>query len=290
MEELFQYMKTFRSQINDVADQAAKISVEEHMQGTTIQTLQKDLDLVKNEMGKVKEEKDQMLKAKGQICLQILDKQKKISSLESDSSTLTQTLELMLQEKLSLSAKLVDRRVYYKTVGDDISGQLKVQQEWVNAQSFSPQTREGLVNKGARGTKEIEDDVDHSMILDYQAVQEKYDKMEQLKSNLVFENTKLKQFVEVVKTKMNEFKPELREMDEKSLEEELQALISDKAGEAEYVQTLQLQIMRLKKFPTQLGVLVARSTLLNWMYELDNSDDEGKKILIGIMRIYRFTV
>ncbi|KAL6578885.1 hypothetical protein OROMI_009101 [Orobanche minor] len=276
MEELFQYMKTFRSQINDVADQAAKISVEEHMQGTTIQTLQKDLDLVKNEMGKVKEEKDQMIKAKGQICLQILDKQKKISSLESDSSTLTQTLELMLQEKLSLSAKLVDRRVYYKTVGDDISEQLKVQQEWVN--------------KEARGTKEIEDDVDHSMILDYQAVQEKYDKMEQLKSNLVFENTKLKQFVEVVKTKMNEFKPELREMEEKSLEEELQALISDKAGEAEYVQNLQLQIMRLKKFPTQLGVLVARSTLLNWMYELEDSDDEGKKILIGIMRIYRFTV
>ncbi|KAL6566062.1 hypothetical protein OROGR_001677 [Orobanche gracilis] len=233
MEELFQYMKTFRSQINDVADQAAKISVEEHMQGTTIQTLQKDLDLVKNEMGKVREEKDQMIKAKGQICLQILDKQKKITSLESDSSTLTQTLELMLQEKLSLSAKLVDRRVYYKKVGDDISGQLKDQQ--------------GLVNKGARGTKEIDDDVDQSMILDYQAVQEKYDKMEQLKSNLVFESTKLKQFVEVVKTKMNEFKPELREMDEKSLEEELQALISDKAGEAEYVQTLQLQIMRLKE-------------------------------------------
>ncbi|KAL6536479.1 hypothetical protein OROGR_013051 [Orobanche gracilis] len=247
MEELFQYMKTFRSQINDVADQAAKISVEEHMQGTTIQTLQKDLDLVKNEMGKVREEKDQMIKAKGQICLQILDKQKKITSLESDSSTLTQTLELMLQEKLSLSAKLVDRRVYYKKVGDDISGQLKDQQEWVNVQSFSSQTREGLVNKGARGTKEIDDDVDQSMILDYQAVQEKYDKMEQLKSNLVFENTKLKQFVEVVKTKMNEFKPELGEMDEKSLEEELQALISDKAGEAEYVQTLQLQIMRLKE-------------------------------------------
>lgn len=40
--------------------------------------------------------------------------------------------------------------------------------------------------------------------------------------------------------------PELREMNEKSLEEELQALLSDKAGEAEYVQSLQRQIMTFK--------------------------------------------
>lgn len=42
------------------------------------------------------------------------------------------------------------------------------------------------------------------------------------------------------------FQPEVREMDEKSLEEELQALALDKAGETEYVQSLQLQIMKLK--------------------------------------------
>ena len=42
------------------------------------------------------------------------------------------------------------------------------------------------------------------------------------------------------------FQPELRDMSEKSLEEEIQALLSDKAGEAEYVQSLELQIMRLK--------------------------------------------
>lgn len=35
-------------------------------------------------------------------------------------------------------------------------------------------------------------------------------------------------------------------MDEKSLEEDLQALLSDKSGEAEYVQSLQLQITRVK--------------------------------------------
>lgn len=42
------------------------------------------------------------------------------------------------------------------------------------------------------------------------------------------------------------FQPELRELDVKSLEEELQALLSDKAGETEYTQSLQLKIMKLK--------------------------------------------
>ncbi|KAL3641513.1 hypothetical protein CASFOL_016481 [Castilleja foliolosa] len=247
MEELFQYMKTFRSQINDVADQAAKISVEEHMQCSTIQTLQKDLDLVKNEMRKVKEETDQINKAKGEICLQLLDKQRKITYLESDSSTLSQTLELMQQERLSLSAKLVDRRTTFKKVCEDFSQQLKEQQEWVNAKNFGTQIRESSINKIEDVAKEFEDDVAQHVKLNLQAAQSKYDTVEQLKSNLVLKNTELRQSVDIVKTKMTEFKPELREMDEKSLEDELQALLSDKSGEAEYVQTLEHQIMRLKE-------------------------------------------
>ncbi|KAL3635133.1 hypothetical protein CASFOL_019680 [Castilleja foliolosa] len=262
MEELFQYMKTFRSQINDVADQAAKISVEEHMQCSTIQTLQKDLDLVKNEMRKVKEDTDQINKAKGEICLQLLDKQRKITYLESDSSTLSHfnyyvlsasaenirngTLELMQQERLSLSAKLVDRRTTYKKVGEDFSQQLKEQQEWVNAKNFGTQIREGSIKNKEDVTKEFEDDVGQHVMLNFQAAQTKYDTVEQLKSNLVLKYTELRQSVDIVKTKMNEFKPELREMDEKSLEDELQALLSDKSGEAEYVQTLEHQIMKLK--------------------------------------------
>ncbi|KAK4413458.1 hypothetical protein Salat_2758400 [Sesamum alatum] len=224
MEELFQYMKTFRSQINDVADQAAKLSVEEHMLCTTVETLQKDLDLAKNETRQVKEETDQMTKAKGKICSQIMQNQRKIASFESDSSTLSQTLKLMQQEKLSLSAKLVDQSAYYEKVGQDISAQLTEQQQF----------------------PEFQNDVGQSVMKDFQAAQANFDKMEKLKSDLALQNTKLRQSVELVKTKMTEFKSELRQMDEKSLEEELQALLSDKSGEAEYVQSLQLQIMRVK--------------------------------------------
>jgi chromosome segregation ATPase len=94
MEEYLQYMKTLRSQMNDVEDQAAKISVEEQMQLTSIQTMEKDLDSAKSETKKLKEDTDQMMKAKGLICSQILEKQRKIASLESDSSTLTQVRPL----------------------------------------------------------------------------------------------------------------------------------------------------------------------------------------------------
>lgn len=58
---------------------------------------------------------------------------------------------------------------------------------------------------------------------------------------------KLRQSMELVKTKMTKFKPELCEMDEESLGIELQAHLSDKAGEFEYMQSLQVQLMRLKE-------------------------------------------
>lgn len=139
-------MKTLRSQMNDVEDQAAKISVEEQMQLTSIQTMEKDLDSAKSETKKLKEDTDQMMKAKGLICSQILEKQRKIASLESDSSTLTQTLELIQQERDSLSAKLLERRTFYTKVGEELSAKLQEQQEWVNFHKTSRELGEhGLV-------------------------------------------------------------------------------------------------------------------------------------------------
>ncbi|KAK4608725.1 hypothetical protein RGQ29_002211 [Quercus rubra] len=90
MEDYLLYMKTLRSQMNDVEDQTAKITVEEQMQLTTIQTLEIDLSSAKSETKQLKEDTKQMMKAKGQICLQILERERKIVSLESDSSTLAQ--------------------------------------------------------------------------------------------------------------------------------------------------------------------------------------------------------
>ncbi|KAH8490029.1 hypothetical protein H0E87_022524 [Populus deltoides] len=137
MEEYLHHMKTLRSQMNEVEDQAAKISVEEQSHITTIQTLEKDLASAKSETKRLKEDAEQMMKAKGEICSQILEKQRKIASLESDSYTLAQTLELIQRERVSLSARLVEKSAYYTKVADDMNSKLQQQQDWVHTHRIS---------------------------------------------------------------------------------------------------------------------------------------------------------
>ncbi|XP_062153902.1 uncharacterized protein LOC133862063 isoform X1 [Alnus glutinosa] len=263
MEEYLQYMKTLRSQMNDVEDQAAKISVEEQVQLTAIQTMENDLNSAKSETKKLQEDTDLMMKAKGQICSQILEKQRKIASLESDSSTLTQTLELIQQERANFSAKVMEKSTYYSKVAEDMNAKLQQQQDWVRSQKLSRELEEhDLVNvriDEQTGQTEGKATIDSDLIMDnlengakknlmvkLDSAKANLDEISRMKSKLVMENSKTKQFLEQVKCKANDFKPELRGMDIKTLEEEHNALLSDKAGETEYLQSLLDQIEKLK--------------------------------------------
>ncbi|KAJ6379560.1 hypothetical protein OIU76_016244 [Salix suchowensis] len=107
MEEYLHHMKTLRSQMNEVEDQAAKISVEEQTQITTIQTLEKDLVSAKSEIKRLKEDTEQMMKARGEICSQILEKQRKSAVLDSDSHTLAQFQDMC--DAVRLQMKVEDR-------------------------------------------------------------------------------------------------------------------------------------------------------------------------------------
>ncbi|KAK4570659.1 hypothetical protein RGQ29_029494 [Quercus rubra] len=228
MEDYLLCMKTLRSQMNDVEDQTAKITVEEQMQLTTIHTLEIDLNSAKSETKQLKEDTEKMMKAKGQICSQILERQRKIVSLESDSSTLAQTLELIQQEKASLSSKLLEMRTYFTKVGEEIDAKFQEQQDWVNSHKISGKLGEHVLVKDRiseqTGETEGKSSIDGDLIMD----------------NL------MKQLLEQVKFKENDFEPELRTMDIKTLEEEHNALLLDKAGVIEYLQTLPSQIETLK--------------------------------------------
>ncbi|KAI5391316.1 hypothetical protein KIW84_076236 [Lathyrus oleraceus] len=185
MDEYLQYMKTLRSHMNDAEDQAAKISAEEQMQMTNIHTLESDIDSAKSEITQVVEDTEKMNKSKVEICSTIMENQKKLAALESDSSRLTQTMELIRQEKVGLSAKFSERRAYYSTVAED------------------------MVAK--------------------------------------FEKQQIKLAIEDVKCRENEFKPELKAADITAIEEEYNALLSDKAGETEYLQSMEKQVEKLKE-------------------------------------------
>ncbi|XP_038717953.1 uncharacterized protein LOC120011022 isoform X3 [Tripterygium wilfordii] len=261
MEEYLQYMKTLRSQMNDVEDQAAKISVEEQMQITTIQTMEKDLESAKSETKQLREDGDRMIKVKGQVCSQILDKQRKMACLEFDSSTLSQTLELMQQERVGLSVNLTQKSTYYARVAEDINTRLQQQQEWFTSNMIGRATGEHGTVRSDKQTAKVEgkSGTGNSLVMDengndarknltaqFDSAQAKLDEIVQMKSKLVMENIKLKQSIDKARRRMKDLKPELLAMDIKTIEDEHKALLSDKSGETEYLQSLQDQIEKLK--------------------------------------------
>ncbi|KAL0700352.1 hypothetical protein Bca4012_056474 [Brassica carinata] len=255
MEEYLQCMKTLRSQMTDVEDHAAKVSVEEQMQITTIGTLQKDLDhgssslslsalfrfrsfylhVSLSEAKRLKEETDQKTRTKGELCSQILGKQRKISSMESDSANLAQSLELILQERDSLSAKLVSKRSNYIKTAEEAKTKLEEQKGWFVSHMSNETGQQGQKEESRKNMMELSD-----------SAREKLDQAKQMRSELIQENSKIKLSIENVKNKINDFKPELLSLDIKILEEEYTALLSDESGEAEYLHSLQSQAEKLK--------------------------------------------
>ncbi|XP_022993976.1 uncharacterized protein LOC111489811 isoform X5 [Cucurbita maxima] len=215
MEEYLQYMKTLRLQMSDVEDQVSKISVEEHMHFTTIRTMENDLTAAKSELKQLKEDAERMMRAKGEICSQILEQQRKITSLEHDICTLSQV-------KFETAKRGSETEGSYDTVGG-ISGT----RIYCNL-NYVVEERKDLLGK-------------------LESAKAKLSQVSKMKCAVVLENSKIGQSIEEVKNELNDFKPELRAMDDVTLEEESKALLSDKAGETEYSRSLQDQIAKLKE-------------------------------------------
>ncbi|PON95156.1 tropomyosin [Trema orientale] len=204
-----------------------------------------------------------MVKAKGEICSQILESQRKIASLESDSSTLSQTLELIQQERVGLSAKLMEKRTFYLKVTEDMNFRLQEQKDCFNSLMTSMEAaKHGTVkDKFDDQTDKTEGEycfdnlctADHpendtrkNLMAKLDSAKAKLAEISEAKLKIIMENKMMKQAIEQVNCRANDLKPELMEMDLKTLEEEYNALLSDKAGETEYLQSLQYQVEKLE--------------------------------------------
>ncbi|CAN1841893.1 hypothetical protein LINPERHAP1_LOCUS36667 [Linum perenne] len=236
MEQYLQYVNALRSQMNDVENEAANASMEEHTLVATIKAMENDLNSVKAEREQLNEDLVKISTAEAQICSQMLEKQKKLASLELDSSTLTQTLELMKQERVCLSTKLAEKRSYYAGVADDIIKQLRQQEDWFDAQRTNGET----------GKHEMGNDDDEELTGKLESEKCKLKDITRMKNKLITKNTKMKQSIEQMICRVNDSMPELMKMDTKSLEEEYNGFLSDKAGEVEYFHSLEQQIKKLK--------------------------------------------
>lgn len=222
MEEYLQCMKTLRTQINDVEDQAVKITAEEQMQITTLQNLENEINSVKCQTSHLREQISTILEKKGHICSMILEKQRKIASLGADSSTLNQTSELLQQERNNLSAKLLQKSGYYAKTVKEVTAQLGEQQGWIKdcKQNLWVGENGQVTDKIGEETGEIEenhDNVAKILKMNLADAKTKLNQMSVLKSKLVRENSQVRRSIELLKLKMNE-KAQLREMDSKSLQ------------------------------------------------------------------------
>ncbi|RWR76193.1 switch-associated protein 70 isoform X1 [Cinnamomum micranthum f. kanehirae] len=74
----------------------------------------------------------------------------------------------------------------------------------------------------------------------------KHEEITAKKSKLALENSKIKQNIEQLRSRFDDFPAELKAMDINALEEEQKALLSDKAGEMEYLQSLQERTKQIK--------------------------------------------
>ncbi|XP_042492228.1 golgin subfamily A member 4 [Macadamia integrifolia] len=259
MEDYMLTMKLLRSQMNDLEDQVVTIAVEEQKHITEIRNMEKDLDLVKSETIRVKEEIERMKKAKGQTCSQILEKQKKIASLQTDTSTTSQALELINQERTSLSARINEKRSYYTKVVEEMNSKLQEQQEdWMRSNKLhmgevglvegnTGEAKGKFEDKSTTRTHTIAENLNFKdLMTKVDAATARLDEISAKKSDLVLKNSKMQESIKQLQCRAAEFPSVLREMDMQALEEELKALLSDKEAETEYLHSLKDKIEQLK--------------------------------------------
>uniref|UniRef100_A0A0E0LTQ0 Uncharacterized protein n=1 Tax=Oryza punctata TaxID=4537 RepID=A0A0E0LTQ0_ORYPU len=248
MEEYLANMKTLRSYMSDLEEEATKRSAEEQRQRTAIDAHGADLAQVRAQTKQASEESEQLSKARAQLCVEISEKQGRIAALEIECATLKQTLELLHQEIASTSSKLIEKRLFYTKTIESLTVKLQEQQveasqskQNLQGQSHGVLNSCGSLDKGNDiGSKQGE------LRIQLESTKHKIKEIKEKQSALLTEISESKQIIEQEKNTISGFLAPLQQMDMKSLEEEHKALQADKAGEIEYFQSLEERINEMK--------------------------------------------
>ncbi|XP_020519467.1 uncharacterized protein LOC18428537 isoform X5 [Amborella trichopoda] len=163
-----------------------------------------------------------------------------------------QSMELLQQETASLFTKIEERRNYFNKVLKDLSTALRERQDSYNSQEHGKELK-SVVEKNTekRGRLEVLQEAEANkkcqvLMTKIELAKAELQELTEQKSKLASQNSESKQTLEQLQRKLDAFPPELKAMDISALEEEHKALISDKAGEISYLQSLQERIEQLK--------------------------------------------
>ncbi|CAO2187787.1 unnamed protein product [Urochloa humidicola] len=250
MEEYLENMKSLRSYMNDLEEDAAKRSAEEQQQRTAIEAHDADIALVRAQAKQASEEAEQLATSRAQVCVEVTEKQGRIATLDVECATLKQTLEFLHQEIASTSAKLNEKRLFYTKTTETLTVKLQEQQEWLGLSKntsttmelhvATSQSKETLIEGERHGTFHSEGSLDKF------SAQLKIEDINSKRSTLLSEINQVKQILEQEKDIFAGFPGALQQMDMNSLEEEYKALQGDKAGELEYLHSVEETIGGMK--------------------------------------------
>ncbi|KAL6843235.1 hypothetical protein ACP4OV_026948 [Aristida adscensionis] len=284
MEEYLANMKSLRSYMNDLEEDAAKRSAEEQQQRTAIDAHDAEIALVRTQAKQANEEAERLAKERAQVCVEMAERQGRIAALEVECATLKQTSELLHQEIANASGKINEKRLFYARTVENMTVQLREQQEWLSSLKNNMTTVEPLwlmtwsdqwfiyycivlLQVAAAQSKQILTEGDkHGMFnsegsvnkendagkkqeelsIQLESAQLKIEGIKSKRSALLSEINKSKLTLEQEKNIITGSPAALQQMDIKSLEDEYQALQGDKAGEVEYFQSLEEQINGMK--------------------------------------------
>uniref|UniRef100_A0A0D9X6M3 Uncharacterized protein n=1 Tax=Leersia perrieri TaxID=77586 RepID=A0A0D9X6M3_9ORYZ len=258
MEEYLANMKTLRSYMSDLEEEATKRSAEEQRQRTAIDAHGADLAQVRAQTKQASEEAEQLLKTRAQVRVEMSEKQCRIAALEIECTTLKQTLELLHQEIATASSKLNEKRLFYTKTIESLTVKLQEQQDWLGAFKLkveASQSKQNLLKGQSHGIVNSCESLDKGNVIgskqgnlriQLESTKLKIEEMKAKQSALLLEINKSKQTIEQEKNTSYGFPAPLQQMDMKSLEEEHKALQADKAGEVEYFQSLVVSINEMK--------------------------------------------
>lgn len=248
-----QNLRSLRSQMNDIEEVSAKRLVEEQQQLTAIESLEKDVLAVTSEATRLNFESKELEKENAQICYQIFEKQNNISSLENETSTLSQSLELLRQQTISASAGLEEKRLNFLKIIEDIGLKLQKGYDWLNSYKqkvvIGNLVEEYSSTSSDMNLENMRDNMSMNckkLIAQVQSKKTEYEKLEARQSQLRDEIAESKLLILQLEQRIETFTPTLKDLDIESLEEELKALLTDAAGELEYLKSLEDQVKQVK--------------------------------------------
>uniref|UniRef100_A0A0E0LTP9 Uncharacterized protein n=1 Tax=Oryza punctata TaxID=4537 RepID=A0A0E0LTP9_ORYPU len=252
MEEYLANMKTLRSYMSDLEEEATKRSAEEQRQRTAIDAHGADLAQVRAQTKQASEESEQLSKARAQLCVEISEKQGRIAALEIECATLKQDVGGGISCKTNCYCYQLKRvyhpRLFYTKTIESLTVKLQEQQveasqskQNLQGQSHGVLNSCGSLDKGNDiGSKQGE------LRIQLESTKHKIKEIKEKQSALLTEISESKQIIEQEKNTISGFLAPLQQMDMKSLEEEHKALQADKAGEIEYFQSLEERINEMK--------------------------------------------